>query len=736
MAPKENDAVRGDRPLGEGDQDKLGYREVAKRIATSLVDRTSEDGLVVGLEGEWGSGKSSLLFLVGDELSKLPPAAKPTVIHFRPWLIGKRDALITSLFAELSNQLDQVTLAAGDATRISVTKARKAGKALRSFMSALSKTGGIVELAGDVAGVGAVKLAGKGLKAAGEMATGTQASPQLADLKDQLVKSLRELGHRFVVTIDDVDRLEPGEILEILRLVRSVVDLPNVIYLLCYDSEVLAHSIKAAASVQNGRAFLEKIIQLTVMVPRPEAFQLRQWFAEALQEIGTAKNEDERERLRQVIDQEGGRRLRTPRSVVRALDSIRFFWPPLLEIDADLADLVWLQLIKDGNTALYRWIEEYCGTAAALSLGTARVEEAEKSQQLAALDAAAGEHIFDDHLYRHSFSAQLAGVTPNFSQSGPAFQLFERVDERTRDEAIQSRRLASPDHYRLYFAMAAPSHALTQSDFDTLRDALAAGPDQTAAVLLTLLRQNAVGTLTKADLMIERLKGGAYELLDGKQCRNLLRALSNSMDDAFRLRPFDGFVFSSLWDRTLPLVSLLLARLRPAQRDIATRDVFAKGAAIGWLTFVFRHEIFAHGRFGDRGRHNSDWVLATEAQLDDVIRIMVSRYKAMTLKEIQQSPRPLSLLFAWQQAGDEDGPRRLLGDHSKLDEGLLETLEELTSQINTSNRGIVTVLARQNIEPFLDYDEAEKRVKELAKKPKFKGKATRIMKLIDEGKQF
>ncbi|MDX8528057.1 P-loop NTPase fold protein [Mesorhizobium sp. MSK_1335] len=731
----ESFSVRGDRALGPGDQDKLGFREVAKRIAMSLVDRASEDGLVVGLEGAWGSGKSSLLFLVGDELTRLPTAARPTVINFRPWLIGNRDALITSLFSELSNQLDQVALAAGDATPISIAKAKKAGKALRSFMSALSKAGGMVEVAGDVAGIGAVKFAGKGLKAAGELA-GTQAPPQLSDLKDRLVASLRELGHRFVVTIDDVDRLEPGEILEILRLVRSVVDLPNVIYLLCYDSEVLAHSIQAAASVQNGRAFLEKIIQLTVMVPKPEAFQLRQWFAEALQQIGTAKNEDERERLRQVIDQEGGRQLRTPRSVVRALDSIRFFWPPLREIDADLADLVWLQLIKDGNSALYRWIEEYCGTAAALSLGTARVDEAEKSQQLAALEAAAGERVFDDHLYRHSFSAQLAGVTPNFSKSGPAFQLFERVDDRTRDEAIQSRRLASPDHYRLYFAMATPSHALTQSDFNVLWEALATSPDQTATVLLAFQRQNAAGTLTKADLMIERIKGGAYELLDGKQCRNLLMALANSMDEAFRLRPFDGFAFSSQWDRALPLVGLLLGRLKPAQRNIATRDMFAEGEAIGWLTFVFRHEIFAHGRFGDRRRHDSDWVLATEQQLDDAIRIMLSRYKAMALKDIQQSPRPLSLLFAWQQAGDEKGPRQLLGTHGKSDEGLLQTLEGLTSQINTSNRGIVTVLSRENIGPFLDYEEAVKRVKALAKKPKFKGAATKIMKLIDEGKQF
>jgi hypothetical protein len=157
-----------------------------------------------------------------------------------------------------------------------------------------------------------------------------------------------------------------------LRLVRSVVDLPNVIYLLCYDSGTLAHSIETAVGVKSGHSYLEKIVQLTAMVPWPEPFQLRQWFSDELHLIASVKDEDELSRLKLVIDYEGGRQLRTPRSVVRALDAVRFLWPPLHEANADLADLVWLQLIKDGNSALYRWIEEYCGTAAALSLGTAR----------------------------------------------------------------------------------------------------------------------------------------------------------------------------------------------------------------------------------------------------------------------------------------------------------------------------------------------------------------------------
>lgn len=102
MAGDHNCSVKGDRALGSGDKDKLGFREVAEQIATSLVDRASEDGLVIGIEGAWGSGKSSLLFLIGDELGKLPRiSTQPLSISGR-WLIGNRDALITSLFGELS----------------------------------------------------------------------------------------------------------------------------------------------------------------------------------------------------------------------------------------------------------------------------------------------------------------------------------------------------------------------------------------------------------------------------------------------------------------------------------------------------------------------------------------------------------------------------------------------------------------------------------------------------------
>jgi hypothetical protein len=734
MASDQNYSIKGDRALGSGDEDKLGFREVAERLATSLVDHASEDGLVIGVEGAWGLGKSSLLFLIGDELGKLPKDQQPTIINFRPWLIGNRDALITSLFGELSKQLDQVALNAGDATRISVAKAKEAGEALRRFINALSKTGSAIEVAGDASGLGPVKWFGKAVKAVGEFAGKEPASPPLSELKDKLVKSLRDLGHRFVINIDDVDRLEPTEVIEILRLVRSVVDLPNVIYLLCYDSDTLAHSIEKAVGVKSGHSYLEKIVQLTVMVPRPEPLQLRQWFSDELNPIASAKDEDELSRLKLVIDYEGGRQLRTPRSVVRVLDAIRFFWPTLRKATGDLADLVWVQLIKDGNPALYRWIEEYCGTAAALSLGTARVEDAEKVRELARLLATVNDGHFDEFTYRHNFAEQLPGVEPDHSQGGNKFKIFEPVRDGHRDESIRKRRLASPDHYRLYFALAGPSYALTQDNFTSMWAAVAAGTNEAGMALLHLHDEHAAVSLTKADLLLERIKSGAYEVLAPRQCENLLIALSQVMDEAYRRHPFDQLSVSSSWDRAERLIPLLLSRIEPARRAAVVTTTFSKGAAIGWLTSLFRHETGAHGRYGDRSRPETEW-LFTNDELDGITELMLIRYRAMSASDVFGSPDPISLLFAWRQGGDEQGPRRLVETNIVSDEGLIETLEHLTST-RISSRGKFDVLTKNNLAPFVDYENASQRIHALKDHNDLGARAGRLAIALNDGARY
>jgi len=711
MIVGENAEVAGEHALREGEKDRLGFAEVANRVANSIIDRASKDGLVIGLDGEWGSGKSSLLHLIERSLGQLPENKRPTIINFRPWLIGDRDALLSTLFSDLADKIGHVHSSRGNATPETILKAKKAAEAVRNFGKLLSRTGEFLEAIDGVAPTAG--RWGKIFGGVGKSLAKESKSTDLAALKDKITEDLRELDHRFIITVDDVDRLEPKEVIEVLRLVRSVADFPNIIYLLCYDAERVAEAITSGANIANGSAYLEKIVQLTVMLPKPEPFELRHWFGEDLQKIIGNVPDKVRARLKNVIDQEGERQLRTPRSVVRTLDSIRFFWPALRDEKIDAADLVWIQLLKDGSPRFYRWIEAYVASAAAISFGTATVSDSEKAQRLKALLEDASDDQLVDMMYRQFLEDLLPGVQTSFDDEGEPIEIYQKVDRSTRERAINDRRLASPDHYRLYFSLIGPTHSINQSEFDAFWAAVDAGPDQSAQVLLNLHHQVALGSLRKTDVLFERLRGPEAEPWNSQRAQNLLLGLGHMMDDAFRLNPREENLVVDSWDRAVRLVPILYAHLAEDERMAVNKRLFAEGRALGWLTSILRRETFAHGKYGEREKQREEWWLSEE-EFEAACQIMIDRYRSTNLTTMMETPRPAQLFFAWRQAGDRDGPSGFLADVTETDHGLIDTLGMFVTCIESSDLGRYSVLKRENVGAFLDYESVMKRLAAIA----------------------
>lgn len=711
MTVRNSAEVAGEHALREGEKDRLGFAEVANRVANSIIDRASKDGLVIGIDGEWGSGKSSLLHLIERALGQLPEGERPTVINFRPWLVGDRDALLTTLFSDLADKIAHVHLNEGDATPQTILKAQQAADAVRKFGKGLTRAGKFLK-AIDVVVPGAGAL-GEISSGVGEALGKEDEAPDLAALKDKITTDLRELDHRFIITVDDVDRLEPKEAIEVLRLVRSVADFPNVIYLLCYDTERVAEAITSGAKVANGAAYLEKIVQLTVMLPKPEPFELRQWFEEDLRTIIGGVPERVRDRLKTVIDQEGGRQLRTPRSVARTLDSIRFFWPALRNEMIDVADLVWIQLLKDGSPKLYRWVEEYVASAAAISFGAATVPDSSKAERLRRLVEAASDNRLDDVMYRYMLEDLLPGVRSSLDDKEVPVKIYETVDQATRQQAVDGRRLASPDHYRLYFSLVGPTHAITQSEFDAFWASVDAGPNQTAQFLLDLHHQMALGSLRKADVLFERLRGLEPALWTSQRARNLLLGLGHMMDEAYRLTPSEESFIVNSWDRADRLVSILYAHLAEDERNTVNKQFFGEGRALGWLTSILRRETFAHGKYGEQKKRPEEWWLP-EADFEAACQIMIDRYRSTSLTAFMDAPRPVSIFFAWNQAGDKDGPSNFLAEAAATDLGLINTLGMFVTSVDSSDRGRYYVLKRENVSAFLDYESVKKRLGEIA----------------------
>ena len=259
--------------------------------------------------------------------------------------------------------------------------------------------------------------------------------------------------------------------------------------------------------------------------------------------------------------------------------------------------------------------------------------------------------------------------------------------------------------------------------------------DEIGQALLRLQDRKVAGSLSKADLLLERIKSGVYSALDEHQCENLLLAFSQVLDDAYRNSSFDHFWLNSLWDRARRVVPLLLSRLEPTRRAVVIAKIFETGAAIGWLTSIFRKETHDQGRHGDRPLPEREWLL-TGVELDRVTALMLARYRTMSASEIFESPNPISLLFAWNQGGDEEGARKLIQANIVTDHGLVETLEGLTSTIESSSRGRLNVLKKQNLEPFLDYESVRQRMAGLREDSNLGQRAERLAVAFDQAREF
>lgn len=230
--------------------DKLGRRPFAESVVQALHHVNKDQGLVLSIEGKWGAGKTSTLAMV-EALLDLEES-KPLVVHFNPWLVGDRDALLDEFFKEL-------------VVALSVPQLKEKSKELVQSLRGFAKEFDASLLPAEYAISGLLgkfflsclmwlvqKLVGKPLG--------------LQDRKLQLTNALHHFDRRIVIVIDDIDRLMSAEVFEMIRIIKAIGDLPNVGYVLMWDAEYVEVALKSA-DVAAADVYLDKIVQVRMSLP-------------------------------------------------------------------------------------------------------------------------------------------------------------------------------------------------------------------------------------------------------------------------------------------------------------------------------------------------------------------------------------------------------------------------------------------------------------------------------------
>lgn len=105
---KSNLSLATDTPIKAREQDLIGRTPFAERLADILKSAAGPESLVIGLYGPWGSGKTSVINLVENALSRKDDDGKAgvSVVRFEPWNYLTSEQLLAQFLKEVGSALD------------------------------------------------------------------------------------------------------------------------------------------------------------------------------------------------------------------------------------------------------------------------------------------------------------------------------------------------------------------------------------------------------------------------------------------------------------------------------------------------------------------------------------------------------------------------------------------------------------------------------------------------------
>jgi len=200
-------------PVKSIKEDILYRKELVDAVSDLITKADTSESFTIGICGKWGTGKTSFINFIKEKI-----ATDVGIIDFNPWIYTTQYDISSQFLELLSYYLSS------DGKKWFIRHKRKISKIID----------GVAKVDPDPKTSKLISFFSRSL-------IDNNGEIPLNEIKESISSRMSKREKKIVVFIDDLDRLDKNEICMVMKLVRSVADFPNIIYVLCYDDEIIVN---------------------------------------------------------------------------------------------------------------------------------------------------------------------------------------------------------------------------------------------------------------------------------------------------------------------------------------------------------------------------------------------------------------------------------------------------------------------------------------------------------------
>ena len=398
------------------DTDILGHTNIVDRLKGAIkVHKNEYFPFVIGLEGEWGTWKTTILSTLENDINHSTELEDCIVFNYSPWLYGSNQDLYTKFFEEFWIFLENNNFFDKDFSIKNLKNYSKAvtgldslsnnflGISIQALLSLFHLLNNriisifllvwIIYLV--VIGIFSFENFDRDLSYFWTTefifkdlclilltlmfiisfisiikSYANSWDDLTSTLKGKIDNRLKKNSKKIIFIIDDIDRLPKEKISVVMQLVKSIANFNNVIYLLSYDKKIVENALMEEFHSDH---YLDKIVQVRVPIPIIPNFtvaefaltQLRQFIQNNAQRYGIDDIQSIQYNLRFLSS--FFRELKTVRDVKRFINMFQvdfeIFHSNLIsqyssvsankKLEFDFNEFVLIELVKFSNKKFY-----------------------------------------------------------------------------------------------------------------------------------------------------------------------------------------------------------------------------------------------------------------------------------------------------------------------------------------------------------------------------------------------